>query len=187
MSIKIFSWNCRGAGHEEFIRSLRFYLTNYKPDIVIIVEPRISGITVDRVINEIGLRGRIIVEARGFAGGIWLLWNLTDLDVTEAERSEQFIHAKVKLSDGRSCMITAVYPKPTSRVILWDDLKALSSGIILPWELIGDFNSILAANEKRGGASFCPARAVSFRNCIDQCGLIGACFEELLVRDWIGA
>ncbi|CAN1132499.1 hypothetical protein LINPERHAP2_LOCUS7065 [Linum perenne] len=41
-------------------------------------------------------------------------------------------------------------------------MKGLSGSMNDPWMVIGDFNSILSANDKRGGATFSRARNKSF-------------------------
>lgn len=51
--INIMSWNCRGAGARHFSRLIRELKANYKINILIIVEPRISGKKADRIINKI--------------------------------------------------------------------------------------------------------------------------------------
>ncbi|CAN1178327.1 LINE-1 retrotransposable element ORF2 protein [Linum perenne] len=40
-----------------------------------------------------------------------------------------------------------------------------------PWVVVGDFNSILSAEDKRGGAGFVRARNKSFIDTVDLCGL----------------
>ena len=40
-----------------------------------IFEPRISGSKALRVIRKLGFTNSYVVDAEGFSGGIWLLWN----------------------------------------------------------------------------------------------------------------
>ncbi|CAN1292795.1 hypothetical protein LINPERPRIM_LOCUS21741 [Linum perenne] len=68
------SWNCRGARHEGFIPAFKNYNSRYKPDLFIIVEPRIIGSAALQIINKLGFDGRLVVDAQGFSGGIWVLW-----------------------------------------------------------------------------------------------------------------
>ncbi|CAN1194403.1 hypothetical protein LINPERHAP2_LOCUS42560 [Linum perenne] len=49
--------------------------------------------------------------------------------------------------------------------------------MVYPWITIGDFNYILLAEDKRGGAPFNRARNESFIDTIDVCGLSDLRFE----------
>ncbi|KAI9126920.1 hypothetical protein K1719_002516 [Acacia pycnantha] len=45
----------------------------YKLDVVVILEPRISGALANKVIKNWGFKHSIRKEAEGFSGGIWIL------------------------------------------------------------------------------------------------------------------
>lgn len=67
-------WNVRGAGGRSFANVIKDYIRIYKMDFIAILEPRVSGQTVDRIIQKIGLVEGATVDACGFSGGIWCLW-----------------------------------------------------------------------------------------------------------------
>ncbi|CAN1140461.1 hypothetical protein LINPERHAP2_LOCUS11875 [Linum perenne] len=46
-----------------------------------------------------------------------------------------------------------------------------------PWAVVGDFNSIMSAVDKRGGAGFIRARNKSFNYTVDICGLFDLTFQ----------
>lgn len=78
MSVSPFSfmsWNCQGCGHPCFNKFVKEYCVEYKPDILSLVETRISGNNADRVIKKLCFEISHRIKARGFAGGLWLLWN----------------------------------------------------------------------------------------------------------------
>lgn len=52
--IRVFAWNCRGAGAVKFTRVLREYIWDVRPDVIIILEPRISGNIADKVVKSFG-------------------------------------------------------------------------------------------------------------------------------------
>ncbi|XP_028805882.1 uncharacterized protein LOC114760757 [Neltuma alba] len=128
---------------------------DYKPDLVVLVEPRISGLKEDRVIKKIGMYRSHKVEANGFSGGIWVLWSsLTKIKVLK--NHQQFIHCCVNLINQRqSFLFTAIYasPKPQWRVNLWSDLSSIAPDSNEPWLLASDFNATLSSGERKGGAS----------------------------------
>ncbi|CAL1396141.1 unnamed protein product [Linum trigynum] len=114
------------------------------------------------------------VEARGFSGGLWALWNAGDVDLTMEASSEQILHFRVHLHTNEECLISGVYgsPNPSHRRALWETMRALSSGTSLPWLVLGDFNALLGPDDKRGGASFNMSQSREFRDCVEDCSLM---------------
>ncbi|KAL4308369.1 hypothetical protein GQ457_01G026590 [Hibiscus cannabinus] len=65
----------QGALDPGFNRSFKLLFRKRKPEIVIVMEPRISGSAADRFIRRTGFDRSYRVEAHDFAGGIRVLWN----------------------------------------------------------------------------------------------------------------
>ncbi|KAL4279829.1 hypothetical protein GQ457_03G024220 [Hibiscus cannabinus] len=135
-------------------RCFRLLIRKYKPEIFGNMEPRISGVAADNIIRRSGFDFSYRIEATGFSGGIWLMWNnFVSLDILAV--SSQFIHARcVHSGDAKEFFITCVYASPCSsrRNRLWDQLKALEPSGHSPWVLGGDFNAICNTFERQGGA-----------------------------------
>ncbi|KAI9079602.1 hypothetical protein K1719_038429 [Acacia pycnantha] len=119
----------------------------YKVDVAVILEPRISGSLARKTIKNWGFKFSEKVEAVGFSGGIWILWNLEDLVVDVLEKDDQFIHCRWFLN-GKSMLFTAVYANP------WD------------------FNEIKSPSEQIGGGRINETRCRKFSDWIQNCGLI---------------
>jgi hypothetical protein len=51
-------------------------------------------------------------------------------------------------------------------------LKDIATSNRDPWLLAGDFNDILGANEKKGGAPICLRKCLKFKERIDACQLM---------------
>ena len=68
-------WNVRGTGKKGFSRNIANIRGMHKFEILAVLEPRISGSKALRVINQLGFSNHFVVDAEGFSGGIWLLWN----------------------------------------------------------------------------------------------------------------
>ncbi|KAK8647818.1 hypothetical protein V6N13_121545 [Hibiscus sabdariffa] len=99
----------QGARSPEFYRSYKLLVSKQKPDIFVVMEPRISGSEADAVIRRSGFEFSYRVEAQGFFGGIWLLWNNT-IKVDVLAVSTQFIHAScLEGNGGRHFFGTFVY------------------------------------------------------------------------------
>ncbi|CAL1404640.1 unnamed protein product [Linum trigynum] len=146
-----------------------------KPNIVFIVEPKISGKEADAVIAKMGFDCFEKIDAVGFSGGIWVLWKAAELLVTDVDRDPQFIHFRcLNLQDNHTVEMTAIYAKPNDhdRLPLWDSLRRIEQNMRNPWLLVGDFNSICNPSERQGGAGFNAQRTSHFNACINDCSLI---------------
>lgn len=165
-------WNCPGAGGRNFSNLIRDYMRIYKLDFIAILEPRISGSTADRAINKIGLVEGARVDACGFSGGIWCLWKSNTMPISIVYTSRYCIHLKVNPNSPSFWYFFLIYASPNASNCeeVWQDLRDFNTHY--PWCLAGDFNAILAANEREGGADFNNRSANSFRECIEDCGLL---------------
>ncbi|KAI9100928.1 hypothetical protein K1719_024052 [Acacia pycnantha] len=145
----------------------------YKLDMVVILEPRISGPHANRVIRNWGFAHSYRVEAEGFSGGIWLLWELDGLTVNVLERDEQYVHCNLILG-GNNMIFTAVYASPNEqrRSRIWDLLHQKANLIVDPWLIAGDFNEIKSPLEQKGGGRINEHRCRKFNAWIQECNLI---------------
>lgn len=75
LNMNILSWNVKGAEAGDFRRTFRDLISSHHPDVVILTETRISGKRADNIISSLGFERYTKVNAMGFAGGIWVLWN----------------------------------------------------------------------------------------------------------------
>ena len=110
-----------------------------------------------------------------------MLWNEgRNLRVEMLTTSEYRIHALVKVpSQSHNCLLTAIYAFSNfnKRKMLWEYLKNLAPLVNLPWVLLGDFNKMLTEDEKMEGLPLNGNRISTFRECIDQCGLMDLGFH----------
>ena len=111
-----------------------------------------------------------------------MLWNEgRNLKVEMLTTTEYIIHALVKVpSRSHNFLFTDIYASPNliKRKMLWEYLKNLASSIILPWVVLRDFNEMLAEDEKMGSLPLNGNTISTFRDCIDQCGLMDLGFHE---------
>ncbi|KAL9409078.1 hypothetical protein AB3S75_047461 [Citrus x aurantiifolia] len=66
-------WNVQGAASQSFRQAFESIRQSYNPDMVVVMEPRISGRKADNFIKASGFDRSHRVEAVGFSGEIWLL------------------------------------------------------------------------------------------------------------------
>ncbi|KAI9084388.1 hypothetical protein K1719_033730 [Acacia pycnantha] len=171
--LKVLVWNCRGAASKGFAAVLRDTKRRYRLDMVVILEPRVSGNVASNVIKNWGFKYSIRREAVGFSGGIWILWNLDDLKVDVRAMNDQFIHCKLFARD-ESMLFTAVYayPNPQRRNMIWGELESIAGEVAEPWLLVGDFNEIRSPLEQRGGGRINEVRCKKFNDWIEGCSLM---------------
>lgn len=66
-------WNCQGVAKVGFKHVLKSFVKIYKPILVALLEPRITGMKAEKVIKSLGFKYSHRVEVVGFSGGIWLM------------------------------------------------------------------------------------------------------------------
>ncbi|XP_074301623.1 uncharacterized protein LOC141633025 [Silene latifolia] len=107
-------------------------------------------------------------------GRIWLMWDPSSYDVTIFDIQVQSIHTKVVDKVRRKeFWFTMVYgmDKLSDREPLWDSLRKYHSGLNGPWLVGGDFNAILASNERIGGAPITNAEMRPLAQLAHDCQL----------------
>ena len=68
----------------------------HRLSIIALVETRISGPRAQSVCGKIGFSRCFRVEAQGFQGGIWVLWNSKEIGVDVIKSHEYFVMVEVK-------------------------------------------------------------------------------------------
>ncbi|KAJ9173186.1 hypothetical protein P3X46_016349 [Hevea brasiliensis] len=132
--MSFFFWNCQGAGGASFLRTMRMYSQMYNPQILVLLEPRISGRKADLVIKKLGWPFSHRVEAMGFLRGIWILWQ-NGWSIKIKENNRQYVHMSVFEADSWSMDLTAIYGSPVAnnRKFLWQNLINLGAKLEVPW------------------------------------------------------
>lgn len=90
-------------------------------------------------------------EARGFKGGVWVLWKEDEVGMKLEVGDRFFVHFRVKLLGGCEWELTAVYASPNYcvRKFLWGKLYEIVA--TRPWALVGDFIYTLLGEERCSG------------------------------------
>lgn len=149
---------------------------NYNIQIMIIVEPRVSGNKADKIISKLGFSSNFITEAEGFSGGIWLLWDGNGVSVDVINTSRQCIHCKVPYSeDKESFFLSCIYgsPIPSVRHDLCMTLASFNKSVENEkWFCIGDFNAYRKLEDKQGGARPNIKTMSDFNKCCTDCNLM---------------
>jgi len=147
--MSIIFWNVRGAASKSFRRNTKELLLTYKHSIFIVVEPRISGEKADKMIKSLGFQHFTKSDARGFFGGIWVLWNESIGTVTVLSTTPQIITLLIDKKNELPWILSSVYanPTPSVREELWEFTEKCTVFDDVAWMVIGDFNQIVSADE----------------------------------------
>lgn len=150
--MNIIAWNVRGAGKDRCASTIKDIKKAYAFDVFVVLEPRISGPRALSIAQSLCFSHYHIVDASGFFGGVWLLWNGNSVSLQVVAHSSQSITTIVTLRNHRWLLIV-VYanPCPGIREALWKYFDGLIEASNLPWLILGDFNDIVSVDEKCGG------------------------------------
>jgi hypothetical protein len=97
--------------------------------IVVLVETCIFGQRFATVSTAMGFDRVVRSDATSFSGGIWLLWDSTQVQLDILIVFYQVIYASVQVCSHASWLFSAIYASPSLafRIKLWDHLAAFVS------------------------------------------------------------
>lgn len=142
-------------------------------DMLIILEPRCSGEKADKIVERMGFNSSWRMEAKGYSGGIWILWNSVSFKVFAVEDMKQCVTIKIAMGN-REFYLSCVYGNPNMkrREELWTHLQFLSTSFqSVFWACMVDFNAYRFEDEKLGGGRPNWTSMKHFNNCLEACGL----------------
>ena len=97
-SMKMIAGNCQGASSVTFRNHAYELHRRHRPEIMIILEPRIAKERAQAVINTLPYNHSRLVDLTGFSRGVWLLWNESpSFNMEILTHNEYSIHALVKV------------------------------------------------------------------------------------------
>ncbi|PNY12420.1 ribonuclease H [Trifolium pratense] len=142
--------------------------------MLVIMETRCDPNKLRRTFELLGFDSVVANEVQGFAGGIVVAWQSDCISVDVCKKNFQYLHLKVKYTNGDRWYFTPTYASPIemTRNLLWNDLQSIAQNMKDPWLVAGDFNDIVCAEEKKGGAAASGRKCKIFKTRIDACSLI---------------
>ena len=133
--MNILVWNCRGALNPSFQSFVHNMTQTHSSAIMIITETKVNGSRAKEIIDRLYFDGAFHANNIGYSGGLWLLWDQTQVEISILSSTEQEIHALVKdLSSNNSWLLSAIYasPRHIERHLLWDNLSMVAELHSLP-------------------------------------------------------
>ena len=152
--MNIIIWNSRGALKPNFQGHIRDLVQEHDPAILVVMETKLGGDRAKAITDRLPLDGAIHTDTIGYSGGLWLLGNSDIVEVELLAKTEQEIHAEVKVRNSRlTWLFLAIYASPRSeeRCILWENPTKVAELHNLSWVMARDFNETLIDEDKFGG------------------------------------
>ena len=111
--MNIVIWNFQGALNPSFQSFLHSLVQTHHPAIMIITKTKTSGLKAKNITDRLQFDGAIHANNIGFTGGLWVLWDSTQVEVSELSSTEQEIHTMVRdISSNSSWLMSAIYASP---------------------------------------------------------------------------
>lgn len=144
---KILCWNYLGDGSKEFKLEMKHLMSEQRPMVLILIEPKVSGVMADRVCRKLGKKRWARSEAFGFSRGIWVLWNKEELEKKLLVARKSFLHMQIQFGRWERWLLMVIYanPQPSIRKHIWEQLDTLDRK--MSWMLVGDYNCVLFDEE----------------------------------------
>lgn len=173
--MNICTWNVRGINDPLKVVEVKKVLGENKIALVALIETRVKIHKSQKIQKKFGHDWEWTTNySLSPRGRIWIGWKSHFLVVQVVQVTEQLIHCHVADKAGKFAFnFTAVYGLHMidDRKPLWSDLVQVSRSINLPCLVMGDFNSILASQDRVNGAPVSDAEVVDFQNCVDHADL----------------
>lgn len=150
------SWNCRGLGSPRAVTALKGVVRIERPHFVFLSEKKLKGKEWEGIKVMLNHHNFIGIDCNGEGrhrkGGLAMFWN-DEIDLTLISSSTNHMDFVVTNANGSQWRLTGLYgyPEAENKEKTWRIMRQLKDANSLPWLCFGDFNCILAHEEKKGG------------------------------------
>ncbi|XP_074265091.1 uncharacterized protein LOC141587507 [Silene latifolia] len=138
---------------------------------------RVRRHAINKVHSGLGMNWSMLNNIDDHEGGrIWIVWDPMNYKVELVSSHAQVMHSRVTfLPTGVKWWLSVVYGfnRVAERAPLWDSLNLMAAVVSGPWLVMGDFNNVLAMDE-RIGSEITVAELKGFQECVATCGLMDA-------------
>ena len=168
--MNIVIWNFQGALNPSFQSFLHSLVQTHHPAIMIITMTKTSGLKAKNITDRLQFDRAIHANNIGFTGGLWVLWDSTQVEVSKFSSTKQEIHAMVRdISSNSLWLMFVIYASPrfAKRLLLRENLSKVAELHNLPWIIARDFNEVLVGEDKFGGRPISISRAIKFQESLN--------------------
>ena len=177
--MNLISWNCRGMGAPRAVQEMTKMVMKINPHVLFLIETKKKSTKMEWLRARWLFDNCFAVDSVGRGRGLALLW-MNEVRLEVKSFSVQHIDANIKDCNGANVWrFTGYYgnPEVSQRCRSWDLLRQLKNQSSLPWFCAGDFNEIVADNEKIGGLLRPTRQMERFRQVIYDCNFFEVPFS----------
>lgn len=148
----IIFWNVRGACVRCMFRNIKLLRSKYNPAMILLAETKCESDGRLQCLRKLGFNELVSIPSVGQFGGIAAAWKSNFLNVSVLYSHRQYLHLNYIGGGISPFVLTGVYalPEANHKLMLWEDMRGLTSSIVEPWVVMGDFNDISATSERTG-------------------------------------
>ena len=172
--MRVLAWNCRGLGDPRAVRALKGLVNDEAPDIIFLLETKCKTREMEVICRKLGQINKIFVDCcsdgKRRRGGLAIFWR-DSISLVLKSMSPNHIDLEGLGWEGNPIWrITGIYgyPNDEEKHKTWSLIANLNNSA-LPWLCFGDFNEILAQEEKKGGLLKPQAAIDKFRKAVNEC------------------
>lgn len=168
----LLAWNCRGLTNLWAVHFLKETINRFRPSIVFLSKTLVKKNKIAQLCKQGGFSIHYVVDVQGHSGGLALL-RKNEGGVQIINSCNNFIDFEVVNDQVARWRYTGVYgyPERGRRQEAWNMLRCLAERSSLPWCIIGDFNDLMTANEKRGWRNHPRSLLQEFSSTVFDCDL----------------
>ena len=162
-----------GAWNPQTVRELCWLCKVKRPNLVFLMETKFRQKNMEKIRSKLGFPNCFMVDCVGRSEGLALLWK-DGVELEIQNYSRRHINAIVLPEKGRErWKFTGFYGNPEThkRHEAWALLSNLADFEPRPWMCMGDFNEIMARDEKLGGNERAMWQIEAFRDALSFCEL----------------
>ena len=150
----IVSWNMRGMNGPNKQKGVKAFCIRNKAGLVCMMVTKVQRCNFTKVASSFQEWEHSVNYEEHDRGRVWIMWKAAEFKVMVIESMEQAIHCEIlHIFTNRCFALTTIYGSndANERLLLWQFLINKSTST-LPWLIVGDFNHLLYADDRIGGA-----------------------------------
>ena len=90
--MKIIAWNVQGAKKSQITEEIKFIQKHHQPDLIFLTETMVNEEHTKRLISRLGFQFYDFSNPINHSGGIWVLWNTTNIKANVLLKDDRAIH-----------------------------------------------------------------------------------------------
>lgn len=105
-------WNCPGGLNPNFCEIVNKLVRLHSPAIMIVVETKFSFERAKRISKKLDYDRAIFANSIGLTGGLWVLWDSGQMEISKLSSTEQEIHTIISSLANPPWLLSTFYASP---------------------------------------------------------------------------